>query len=160
MKEFERKSESFKRMKPILKDMLRLHDIIRREARDLYNKSGGKGGSLAFMDRRKRGVHRFPFTGKSDEYRLMNGALYPMLAAFRWYVVRDPVTLELHWRDGFAAVVDVWRELGAELMRATVHTSNELGRNANAIGKSRNHWVGLHGRVAKYDLMSQQAKSA
>lgn len=160
LKEFENKGTSFERMKPILKDIVRLHDIIRLEARYLYNKeTGGKGGRLVFVDHRKRGKFVFPFTGAEDDYRLMNGALYPMLAAFRWYVDLDPVTLKMCWRDSFKDVVQAWRVLGAELMRATLHTSNELGRNPNAIGKSRNHWSNLHARVAKHDLMARQAAS-
>lgn len=43
-------------------------------------------------------------------------------------------------------------------MRATLQTSNELGRNPLSIGKSRNHWANLHTRVAKFDLLNQQAK--
>lgn len=160
LKEFENKGTSFERMKPILKDIVRLHDIIRLEARHLYNKeTGGKGGRLIFVDHRKRGKFVFPFTGAEDDYRLMNGALYPMLAAFRWYVEFDPVTLKMCWRDSFKDVVQAWRGLGAELMRATNHTSNELGRNPNAIGKSRNHWSNLHARIAKHDLMARQAAS-
>lgn len=160
LKEFEHKGTSFERMKPILKDIVRLHDIIRLEARHLYNKeTGGKGGSLIFVDHRKRGKFVFPFTGAEDDYRLMNGALYPMLAAFRWYVELDPVTLKMCWRDSFEDVVQAWRVLAAELMRATNHTSKELGRNPNAIGKSRNHWSNLHARIAKHDLMARQAAS-
>ena len=79
-----------------------------------------------------------------------------MLAAFRWYVDADPMSHKLKWRGGFSAVTTAWRQVGAELMRATIHTSNELGRNAQAIGKSRNHWANLHARVVKHDLMSKQ----
>ena len=160
LKMFEKSSESFKRMAPILKDILVFHDIIRLEARGLWNKAGGKGGSLVFVEQRKRGVFEFPFTGNTDQYRLMTGALYPMLAAFRWYVAEDPMTLKMHWRGGFSAVRAAWRAVGAELMRATIHTSNELGRNPQSIGKSRNHWANLHARVVKYDLMEMQARSA
>lgn len=160
LKLFEDSSESFKLMRPILKDLLAFHDIIRREARHLWNQAGGKGGALIFVEHRKRGVFAFPFTGQEDEFRLMTGALYPMLAAFRWYVEHDPMTLKMRWRGGFSAVLEAWRSVGAELMRATIHTSNELGRNPQSIGKSRNHWANLHARVVKFDLMNQQDKSA
>lgn len=153
-------SESFKLMRPILKDLLAFHDIVRREARHLWNRAGGKGGALVFVEHRERGVFAFPFTGQEDKFRLRTGALYPMLAAFRWYVEHDPMTLKMRWRGGFSAVLDAWRSVGAELMRATIHTSNELGRNPQSIGKSRNHWANLHARVVKFDLMSQQDKSA
>lgn len=160
LKMFEDSSDSFKRMRPILKDLLQFHDIVRQEARHLWNQAGGKGGSLSFIEHRRRGTFLFPFSRKKDEYRLMTGALYPILAAFRWYVEQDPTTLKFGWRGGFPAILAAWRGLGAELMRATVATSNELGRNPQSIGKSRNHWANLHARVIKYDLMSQQAKSA
>ena len=160
LKLFEDSGESFKRMRPILKDILRFHDIIRREARHLWNKAGGKGGALSFIEHRKRGSFSFPFTRKSDEYRLMAGALYPMLAAFRWYVERDQTTMKMQWRGGFPAVLEAWKGIGAELMRATIAASNELGRNPQSIGKSRNHWANLHARVVKYDLMSQQQAKA
>jgi len=160
LKQFEDSPDSFKRMRPILKDVLVFHDTVRREARHLWNQAGGKGGSLHFVEYRGRGGFTFPFTGQAEHYRLVTGALYPMLAAFRWYVEQDPNTFKMRWRGGFSAVLEAWRGVGAELMRATLQTSNELGRNPQSIGKSRNHWSNLHARVIKYDLMNQQVKSA
>lgn len=156
LKLFEDKPQSFDRMTGILKDILVLHDTMAIEARDIWNKNtGGKAGHLAFMERKKKGQFKFHFIKKDSDVRLINGALYPMLAAFRWYVSTDNKTGEMHWRDGFQSVLDVWRETAAELLRATHHTSNELARNPNAIGKSRNHWANLHTRLAKHDLMAR-----
>ena len=157
LKLFEDEDASFQRMKPILKDILRFHDIIGKESRNLYNElPNTKGGALTFVEKRKRGEHCFRFTGEKHEYRLAPGALYPMLAAFRWYVVDDPISRTMKWRTGFSSVLEAWRELGGELMRATVQTNNELGRNPQSIGKSRNHWSNLHSRVIKHDLMRRQ----
>ena len=36
----------------------------------------------------------FPFTGQKGEYLMVNGALYPILASFRWFVVLDPITMK------------------------------------------------------------------
>jgi hypothetical protein len=36
-------------------------------------------------------------------------------------------------------VKTAWRDLAYELMKATMHTANEVGRSRNAIGKSRLH---------------------
>jgi hypothetical protein len=60
------------------------------------------------------------------------------------------------WRNGFDDVLEAWRGVATELVRATLQQSNELGRNPNAIGKSRNHWANLHTRVAKFDLMARR----
>lgn len=161
LKAYEENQKSFESMRGLAKDIFSLHDIVSIEARDLYNKATkGKGGGLAFMEKRERGLFDFPFIKKQAEYRLTNGALYPILAAFRWFVVRDEFTGKLAWRDGFSEVLRAWRDLAPELVRATINTSNELGRNPNAVGKSRNHWSNLHGRVAKYDLLSRQQNPA
>lgn len=140
-------------LQPILKDILVLHDTISFEARDLHNKAGGKAGKLAYMEGRKRGKFSFPFIGKEGNYRLRRGALFPMLGAFRWMVVEGPDG-KAQWSGGFDKVLDLWHEVGAELMKATQETSEERDRNPNAIGKSRNHWATLHSTVAKYQLIS------
>ena len=159
LKAFEEKPKTFKALKPIVKDILLLHDVIAQEARGLWNaETGGKGGALAFMEKRTSGVWKFIFSGKSGEYRLFSGALYPMLAAFRWYVKAKPDGT-FGWRSDFAEVLAAWQAIAPELVRATLHQSNELGRNPNAVGKSRNHWANLHTRVAKFDLMARQGSS-
>lgn len=147
------KPDSFMRLSPILPDILRLSDLISFESRQLHNEAGGKGGKLAFMAHKARGQYDFPFIGKKSEYRLDNGALYPMLGAFRWMVEEGPDG-KFRWKGTFEDVKVTWNEAGAELMRATQATSNEFSRNSNAIGKSRNHWATLHSIVIKHQLMS------
>ena len=120
---------------------------------ELHNKAGGKGGKLAFVESRKRGKYEFPFVGKESETRLTRGALLPMLGAFRWMVAEDEDG-DFTWKGSFDDVLELWRETGAELMRATQSTSDDLSRQPNLIGKSRNHWATLHSTVAKRNLMA------
>lgn len=145
----------YQKLRPLLHEILVLHDIIRRDAQEPYNKAGGRYGKLAFVEKRKKGHFEFPFTGQSSEYRLMNGALYPILGAFRWMVEEDPQTDEYRWRGGFENVLNLWEDSAVELMRLTLQTSLEQGRNADSIGKSRSHWSNLHSQVAKKDLMAR-----
>lgn len=158
LKFFEEDPESYRRLEPILKDILFLHDTIRRESREHWNDAGGSFGNLAFVECRKRGQFTFPFTGEAGEYRLMNGALYPMLAAFRWMVTDDGKGKAVRWKGGFKEVLRRWKGSAEELVRMTVQVSNDLGRNPNAIGKSRSHWANLHARVAMRDLMASAHK--
>ena len=161
LKAFDENPRSFKALKPIVKDILVLHDTIAKEARDIWNnETSGNGGALAFMEKRKSGTWEFIFSGETSEYRLYDGALYPMLAAFRWHLKKNTRTGLVSWRGGFASVVAAWRSVATELVRATLNQSNELGRNPNAIGKSRNHWANLHARVAKFDLIARQKVAA
>lgn len=159
---FEEKGDSFKRMRGILTDILRLHDIIGIEAVKLWNKATphGKAGNLAFVEAKKRGQFEFYFLDKKAPQRLMSGALYPILSAFRWYVVRDKKTLNYRWRDDFDAVVEAWQRDGAELLKQTKQMNDDLGRNPNALGKSRPHWANMHNVVAKRDLMATRDSAA
>lgn len=157
LQRFEDRPQEYEKLRPILKDILWLHDTVRRDAREHWNASGGKAGALAFVEARKRGEFEFPFTGKSAQFRLMNGALYPMLGAFRWMVEENPKNGKARWRGGRRALENRWEASAAELMRMTVQTSNDLGRNPNAVGKSRSHWANLHARVALRDVTASSA---
>jgi hypothetical protein len=150
---YKNKQAQYKKLRPILKDILVLHDIIAIEARDKHNAGGGKAGNLAFVEARKRGQFDFIFIGKQSKYRLFDGALFPMLAAFRWMVAINAKNGIAEWRGGFSAVKELWKETAPELMRATQGTSDELGRKPHAIGRSRNHWASLHKTVANADLV-------
>lgn len=153
LQHFEEKGDTYEKLRPILREILILHDTIRWESRDLWNEPGGRFGGLAFVEGKESG-YDFPFIGKTGEFRLMNGALYPMLAAFRWMV--DPRSDgSVFWRGGFEKVLERWESSASELLNATVEASRDLGRNPNAIGKSRNHWANLYYRVAARDLMAR-----
>ena len=156
LKFFEDNPKTYQRLEPILKDILILHDTVRCDSREYWNEAGGKFGHLAFVEGRKRGEFTFPFTGKTSEYRLMNGALYPMLAAFRWMVNDDGKGKVVRWKGGFKEVLRRWEGSAEELLRMTFQVSNDLGRNPNAIGKSRSHWANLHARVAMRELLSEK----
>ncbi|MEK6303818.1 MAG: AIPR family protein [Acidobacteriota bacterium] len=155
LKLFEDDPESFKRLSPIVKDILLLHDIISAEARMKWNEDGGLFGALAFVEKSKRGFVMF-FSGQTVDNRLMSGALYPILAAFRWMVEEDKKSKKFVWRGGFKAVRALWDQSALELLKMTKQASDELGRNPNAIGKSRNHWANLFARVAMRDLITSQ----
>lgn len=161
---FEDDSASYKKTRSILKDTLRLYDMIRAEARDLYNadKSDGqgrKGGALSFVDQRKRGTFKFFFTGDEKEYALNPAAAYPILAAFRWMVEPSEDGSSLQWKGSFDDVLRLWRQSAGELMRLTKQTSDEVGRRPNALGKSRPHWSNLHARVANRQMKSELDKA-
>ena len=143
----------YKRLAPILKDILYLHDHISLTARDKHNERGGRAGRLSFVDQKKRGQWEFVFIGKHGPYRLTRAALFPMLGAFRWMVKDTPKGVE--WRGGFDQVLKIWDESASELMRATHATTEEYGRKLTALGKSRNHWSTLHSTVATHELTAR-----
>lgn len=163
LKKFEQHSDSFNRMSKIMKDILELHDTISMEAAQIWNDGGGKtgngtgrAGKLAWMeykDPKKKGTFVFPFIGgKTGNYRLLNGALYPILGAFRWYVTYDHDQQHLVWKVPFSQVLTAWRETGLQMLRATAEVCEDLGNNPNALGKSKSNWGNLHNIVKAHSL--------
>ncbi len=140
-------ADNYKKLRPILKDILILHDTISAQARERYNDGGGRrAGRLKFVEgpTKSNKKFKFPFIGEECEYRLSGGALIPILGAFRAAVTFNEPDNTIGWRNGFDSVLRLWQETGKELMEATQETSEELGRNPNAIGKSKKHWAYLH----------------
>ena len=165
LKKFEEKNESFNRMKLILKDILELHDEINISAGSIWNEgggktgSGGKAGRLAWMDYKnpdkKQKPFYYPFTDRHSEYRMTSGALFPILAAFRWYIDYADDKQTMTWRIPFADVKKAWHAVSMQLLRATAEMCDELGNNPNALGKSKSNWGNMHNIVKAYDLQSR-----
>ena len=94
-------------------------------------------------------VFNVPFINSEGKYRLSGGALLPVLGAFRAVVKEEASNNKIIWHGGFENVLNLWQEAGKQLMEATQETSEELGRNPNAIGKSKKHWAYLHQLLSK-----------
>ncbi|MCY4093704.1 MAG: AIPR family protein [Gammaproteobacteria bacterium] len=156
---FEDEPELYENMRPIFKEILQLHDTIRCDYYSIWNdQSGGtKAGGLSISEKKKNGRWDFIFTGESAEFRMVNGALYPILGAFRWFVRTHPDTKLAYWRDGFAEVLNAWRKYSVDLLRATNEMNKELGYKPNAIGKSTAHWRGLHQLLAVRDFQGKDS---
>ncbi len=151
----------FARLAPILNDILTLHDIITEEGSEKYNEyfrqnpgtqTRGGGKRLEWVDKRKKGLFKFPFTGRQGDARLNRAAIYPAMAAFRWMVEDSGSSVK--WKGGFTEVCKMWDKVGPEMMKMTQETSVENARKTLAIGKSPTHYNALHAIMAKYQLMN------
>jgi hypothetical protein len=163
LKKFEEKTESFNRMRPILKDILTLHDVINTTAGEIWvdqggkNGTGGRAGGLAWMEYKdpiKKPFH-YPFTNKTSKYKLTNGALYPILAAFRWYVTYSADKQTMVWRVPFNEILVAWNDVAIQLLRATADMCSELSYNPNALGKSKTNWGNMYNIVKAHDLQNR-----
>jgi len=130
----------------LLPKILELRDEIYLELPGAYNNSGGKFGALTgviAVDNRNRRMGRvnLPFTGKESIYRIPNGFIYPVLAAFRSLVEykKDPC----EWK---ADPIKFFQELKLQLSSRVCDQAKEL-RNPNKLGKDKATW----GRC--YDLV-------
>lgn len=166
LKKFKEHAKTYSRMKGILKDILVLHDIISSSAGKLWNENGGKkggergsAGKLVWMEHRPSEKKPFVFSfapRTSSQHRVMNSALYPILAAFRWYVKTNDIDkTSMEWKVPFTEIIATWDSVGIELLRSTGEMCDDLGKNPNALGKSKPLWSSLHNMLKAHELQRQ-----
>src|SRR3989338_4183151 len=152
--------KGYEKLSPVALDILRLYDSVHVEFHNAYKDAYGSEGSGAKLGKRKEvryiditkpnKAKELPLTGQKTHYVLPDGWLYPLLASLR--VLLD---FPKSGRGEVKWIVDpfkFFKEEGAGLVRDLVDASEDLGRNANATGKSRRVWSGLRMRVRNYLL--------
>ena len=143
--------EAYRRLRPIVRDILTLHDVIQSEFPTFYRQAGQTASSLVEVSPQKPFV--FPYLGASGPQRLARGPLYSVLAAFRWLVENDDSRDGVaSWRGGFSGVLHRWRELAPKFVQLTVDRLTETGGSADTLGRSASHWGMLHREVALAEL--------
>ncbi len=152
--------DSFKMLKPLLKDILYLHDYVHIMSRKRRNEvEGGRtAGMTGVYATKKRGNYEFIFMGDTEANRLSggrldamlyDGALYPMLGAMRFLVEQKEGEKVYSWKlKSFAEVKTFFNEVAPELVNITYNTSLTYGRKPNPIGKDENHWDNMYKTVA------------
>ena len=158
--ERQKKASVYRKLRPLLKDILDLHDYIQVKGRWLYNQPGtdggpkGKAGKLSWVEKSKKGKrgkggYTLTFSGEKTDAKLVEGALFPMLGAFRYLVEQKEGDDAYSWKlPSFAKVKELFDRVGAQMMRTTQETSKTSGRNPSVIGKNSQHWDNLYQKVA------------
>lgn len=145
------KPETFEMLKPILKDILYLHDYIHIHSGKIYNKeTGGKSGLMkGVFDVRERGKFKFIFMDEESDRRLFDGTLFPIFGAMRYLVEVKPGKRTYSWKlNSFEDVKRFFDGIAADMITTTYNTSVNYGRKPNAVGKDDNHWNNLYKTVA------------
>ena len=149
--QYKNDQKSFEKLKPILKDILYLHDYVHLTTGDRYNQrkkeQGGKGRTRAMTgiyENRERGKYQFVFMKKESQSRMFDGVLYPILGALRYLVEIKPGDKCYSWKlKSFDEVLKFYDEIAPELLETTCITSDTYNRKPNAVGKDDNHWSNL-----------------
>lgn len=152
---FRDQPDAYKSLKPIIPDILKLYDYIHLKFAELYKEIGGFG-SVGEEEKRKRsqkgvklakviGVKAikegFPlyYKGEKAYYLFPDGWLLPMLSSLRAIVSYKGGTAK--WK---ANPFQFFDKTGNALVQMTLETSVNMGRNPNAVGKNKSHWIQLH----------------
>jgi hypothetical protein len=155
--DYKQGGHGYRKLRPILKDILSLHDTIQLEFPKLLERNGKTYSEV--VERSSKRPHEFPFLGTRSTERLAKGALLPVLAAFRWMVEADSASGAVKWRVGFDKVLERWRTASDRLVALTIEKCREVGDNPDALGRSAAHWGALHKEVAFLDLIAKPSST-
>jgi len=137
--------ENYKPMAAILPDVLEFYEHLLAKAREYYLQlvPGGKfvqwEGAVKQL---KRTTDVLPITGEEVEYRIADGWMIPLLAAFRALVQVKNGNAEWIVRPEV-----IYKRIGGRLIRILYETHTTLGKNPNAVGKYENVYRQLFAEV-------------
>lgn len=148
---------SFEKLYPLAHEILCLYDEITLQLPDLYNRSrknsgevsGGKFGKLTGVT--PPGKHAYPlyFIGKSAEYGVPAGLIYPILGAFRSMLIEKGGRYV--WGKGINPREALVGSLGEKLANTLGAHALEM-KNPNKTGKSSPVWKSCYQEAEIYYL--------
>lgn len=154
---FKENSGSYKKIYPLLKDILKLWDVIHRDMRKWYEASKEKQGQGAKFGRitgitpnRSTALY---FIDEEAEDLIPSSFKYPILAALRAFVEEK----DGHYSWGLNPEVSLQKGLGEQLTEVVMANALEL-RNPNKLGKTGSVWDQCYSKAQVWYLKSQAAK--
>lgn len=132
--------ESYRKYVNIIPDIFDLYDGIEQEFAKAYNEAGGKYGRKKYsgfkdgnvIAKSKFGLHEL-------QYKIPDGIMYPVVAAFRSLVKFNESTGKYEWNSGVNPL-KIWDKCKTELASKVMSFASSIGDNPNAVGKDRNVW--------------------
>jgi hypothetical protein len=158
LKRYKDNRESYEKILPLLKDILRLWDVIHRDMRSWYEESKAKQGQGAKFGRitgvtADRDVS-LDFLGETSTDIIPTAFKYPILAALRAFVEE----IDGHYRWGMDVENALINDLGMQLTEVLTANAIEL-RNPNKLGKSSSVWDQCYSKAQVWYLKNQASKS-
>ena len=132
--------EEYREYVNIMPDIFDLYDAVEMEFADTYNAGGGRYGRKKYAGYKDgKIVAKSKFGLNKMQYKVPDGLLYPVVAAFRSLLVKNKVTGKYEWKNGVGPI-DVWDNNKEDLVNKIMNFAASIGDNPNAVGKDSNIW--------------------
>lgn len=132
--------EKTRRFVNIDPDIFDLYDAVETEFVDAYNASGGKYGRRTYAGYKDgQIIGKSKFFNQDLKYKVPDGIVYPIVAAFRALVVYNEQTDKYEWYNG-EEPIKVWEKCKVELSSKVMSFASSIGDNPNKVGKDSNIW--------------------
>ena len=141
--EYLKDHEYYSKFSNIAVDIFDLYDEIEIDLPSAYNKTGGRYGAKKYSGYKdKKGepaiIGKSKFGYKQPiYYKVPDGIMYPIVAAFRALIGYDELTDKYYW---IKDPIEVYREIRQSLASKIMHYTDAIGNNPNATGKDYTAW--------------------
>ena len=131
---------SYRKLLMIAPDILNMWDTIQHQLPDQYNdRTGGRFGGLSGVSTLPTNKPKWlPFIDEETMYDIPTGYIYPVLAAFRAFLVEEKGIWV--WGKGLKPLELIADGLAADIFVASVRQSINIYHNANRTGKDAQVW--------------------
>lgn len=137
----------FERFSNIAPDIFDLYDHIEVDFPEAYNATGGRYGGKKYSGYKEgKNIAKSKFCQIDMIYKVPDGIIYPVIAAFRANVKLDVASDKYVWKKD---VFDVYEELREQIATKIMKYTEAIGNNSNAVGKDANAWDILYMTVER-----------
>lgn len=132
-------------------DVFDLYDEIERDFPYAYNSSGGRYGAKKYSGYKEKDgvgtiVNKAKFSLEPLYYKVPEGLMYPLVAAFRSLVYYDKNIDKYAWKK---CPIEVYRNIRKSIANKIMKYTDAIGNNPNATGKDANAWDILYMTVER-----------
>ena len=132
--------EHFRKFVNVIPDIFDLYDAIETDFAIAYNENGRMYGRKTYSGYKEGNpVGKSKFSQTDISYKIPDGLLYPMLAAFRSLLVFDEATEKFRWMDGKNPIA-VWNKDKVALTKNIMDLAGSLGDKPTVFGKDASLW--------------------
>ena len=152
--DYDHNIETYPKIAPFLPKITELYDAIELEMASAYLEvnPSGKFGRTKGVDSKKKEMFT-KFYQKKMDYRISQGLIFPIIAAFRALVNEQDGNLT--WE---VDPIDTWKKIRGKLVNNTIEMSRQLGNNPQSAGKSATLWSQNLDAVNTVKLQAQLEK--
>ena len=119
--------EEYREYVNIMPDIFDLYDAVEMEFADAYNAGGGRYGRKKYAGYKDgKIVAKSKFGLNKMQYKVPDGLLYPVVAAFRSLLVKNKVTGKYEWKNGVGPI-DVWDNNKEDLVNKIMNFAASIG---------------------------------
>lgn len=135
----------------VANDIFDLYDEIEKDFPSAYNQSGGRYGAKKYsgkkmVDSVQVSIAKAKFSTDPIFYKVPDGLMYPIVAAFRALIIFDASTNKYAWeKDPITVYKDIRENLASKIMKY----NDAIGNNPNSTGKDANAWDILYMTVER-----------